>query len=206
MEFTQGGFAQDKRIKIARRLKQQEHIRLVIDDDLLEEKPIQSDTPSLGSVSPLDSTIKVPTTKTEYDNVHVEITLNHPRTKNFVNLTSDKQKVLYNKLFQRMIEKLPIPLVQTKITKTFEFCKSGHIHLHACVEYSLPTGKYYPMGLIADLVKPYLSCLKQCYQDRNCFPEYQRYRSPSIACQYFNNDLTRREVWLAYIHKESYNN
>ena len=188
------------------RMKQQEHIKLSF-SDIIEE--VSDDdkgvVPSLVEPHPPNSPNKEPKQVDQYDDVHIEITLNHPRTHRFCNMTSDEQKVLYNKLFQKMIEKLPIPLVKTTIQKTFEYCKTGHIHLHACVIYSLPTGKYYSMGLIADLVKKYLSLIKQVYQDKYCFPELQRYRSPSIVCQYFNGDLKRREIWLSYIHKEIYN-
>lgn len=191
---------------LPRKIKTQEHIKLSF-TDIIEEVSDNDKgiAPVLVALCPPDSSTKEQIQVDQYDDVHIEITLNHPRTHRFCNMTSDEQKVLYNKLFQKMIEKLPIPLVKTTIQKTFEYCKSGHIHLHACVIYSLPTGKYYPMGLIADLVKKYLSQIKQVYQERYCFPEYQRYRAPSIVCQYFNGDLKRREIWLSYIHKEIYN-
>ena len=185
-----------------RKLKEQEHIKLSFNDLITESDGVGH---SLGSPTPPTTVSKELLNDSQYDDVHVEITLNHPRTAKFNNMTSDEQKVLYTKLFHKMIEKLPVPLCQTKIERTFEYCKSGHIHLHACVIYQLPKGKYYPMGLIADLVKKYLSQIKQVYQDRNCYPEWTRYKAPSIVCQYFNNDQKRREVWLSYIHKEIYN-
>jgi len=156
---------------------------------------------SLGSTTPPDSPVPVP------DNVDIfiELTLNHPRNTRFNNMTSDMQKKLYDKIFSAMTETRPLPLCGMKVERVFEYCKTGHVHLHANITYTLPKGKYYPMGIVGDLAKRYLRLIKQVYQEKNCYPEFNRYRCPSIVVQY-NEDVKRRDVWLAYMHKASYNN
>lgn len=173
---------------IGKRLKLKDDIK--IDLTLIED----GEAPSLGRASP----------QLQYSDVHLEITLNHPRTSKFVNMTSDEQRKLYDKMFSKMMQHLPEPLCETHITKVYEYCKSGHVHLHACVEYKLSKA-HFPMGLIADTVKRWLNQIKQVYQEKNCFTEFNRYRSPSITCQYFQNNKERKAVWLEYMHKADYN-
>jgi len=134
----------------------------------------------------------------------LEITLNHPRTPKFCNMTSDEQRKHYDKLFDKIKTYLPEPLCEQHISRVFEYCKTGHVHLHACIDYKLKD-IHFPMGLVADVCKRFLTTIKQVFQERYCYPEYNRYRSPSIVCQYFQDDIKRREVWIEYMYKMDYN-
>lgn len=129
------------------------------------------------------------------------ITMNYPRTKSFVNKTSTEQKKLYSKLFQTLEG---INFLTNNSKYIYEYCQSGHIHLHGYVEMNVET-KGSPIGAVADVVKRYLSMLPkkyQTYNDKSMFSEYIRYRCPSICVQYiFKDDVEGLKQWETYMNK-----
>lgn len=158
-----------------------------------DEKPKKGGAPSLVEPRPHDSTLEaVP----KYG--CLEITLNYPRTSAFVAKPSLKQKELYIRIWNIIKCACGIPLYSNI---TFEYCKSGHIHLHGYIIPSIST--YYIIGYISDIVKAYLSLLPKKYQryvDTHMYSEFNRYRGPSICVQY-NNDVERFKTWEAYMRK-----
>lgn len=131
-----------------------------------------------------------------------EITLNYPRTTAFVNAIATKQKRMYSDWWRKGIAILGIENIKHS-GMMFEYCKTGHIHLHGYV--FLDEVKIYPVGGIADLSKTFLSFLTKKYRkycDHNLYPEYGRYRSPAVVVQYrYKSETARAREWLDYITK-----
>lgn len=134
---------------------------------------------------------------------YLEITLNYPRTAGFKNMTSDKQKGLYSRLLQ-LIKCTFGPTGIERCEHTFEFCKSGHVHLHASIIFVFST-IHIPIGVVSDVVKTYLNQLPKrysVYQEGCMHIGFIRYRSPSIAVQYTSfEDKKRIDIWNKYINK-----
>lgn len=128
-----------------------------------------------------------------------EITLNYPRTASFIKKLSGEQQRMYIKMWDILKCSCGMPMASGV---KFEYCKSGHVHLHGYLIPSMTT--YYIIGYISDLVKSYLRMLPKKYQQYNekcMFSGYYRYRSPSICVQY-NDDPERFKTWYNYIHKD----
>ncbi len=136
---------------------------------------------------------------------YIELTLNLPRTSAFANATSMKQRLFYLKIYN-LIKCTFGPLACTESEHYFEYCKTGHVHLHSLIKFELP-GKHVPIGVVADIVKVYLSQLTKKYSnyaDSCMYSDYIRYKSPSIVCQYTEVDnIERIEIWRNYIKKYS---
>lgn len=153
---------------------------------------------SLGSPSPLViATAEQKALLSKYG--CIEITLNYPRTSGFVKMVSRKQKQMYLKIWDVIKCACGIPLESKCV---FEYCKSGHVHLHG---YLIPSVEnYYVLGYIADIVKTYVNMLPKkysIYNDKCMFSEFLRYRSPSICVQYNKSDVRFNE-WLNYLNKQ----
>lgn len=134
------------------------------------------------------------------DEIYLSVTLNVPRTLGFTRMSSHDQKKLYIKLFEHMMVcNRPIGW-HTQTMHTFEFCKTGHVHLHAKIVYT-PVGRYYIAGLIADLVKAYKRSVgrKTYYDDKCYYPEWDRYKDASICIQ--REQGSRKRLWDEYMFK-----
>jgi len=131
-----------------------------------------------------------------------EITMNYPRTSAFVLATSERQKKIYAELWRKTIAVFD-SLTITKSRYIYEYCKSGHVHLHGYIDIELE--KFYPVGGIADLVKTYLNLLPKKYQkyiDSKMSAEWARYRDNNICVQYVEIDNKQRiHDWETYINK-----
>lgn len=134
---------------------------------------------------------------------NLEITLNFPRTTVFKNAKSDSQKALYLRLLQ-IIKCTFGPTTLEECEYTFEYCKNGHIHMHASLLFNFPH-LHIPIGVVSDVVKTYLKQLPKRYsnyQEGSMFVNYIRYKSPSITVQYVSiEDSKRSEIWKTYINK-----
>jgi len=167
-------------------------------DDLCEAKG------SLGSPSPLSqSTIYRLPYKGECS---IELTLNYPRTDKFTLLSSTKQKEIYYQLFTQLVTVVD-PLRVKRIEHVYEYCKSGHVHMHARISYN-DTYACYPIGLIGDIVKKWISNMPHVkyqqydkYKDKCMYEEYGRYYSPSIVCQ-FQFATDHYAEWTDYMNKQ----
>lgn len=137
----------------------------------------------LGSTSP-----NFPTT-------YFEVTINYPRTKAFLNKTSEKQKQIYRLIWHN----IKCTLGQPESTDfTFEACKTGQIHLHGYIGIKLEN--IIPAILICDLAKNILKCLPKKYanfNEANYYPDYKRFRNPAICIQ----NSSSIDKWKEYIYK-----
>lgn len=158
-------------------------------------KPVQSE--------PLEELCPPVVTVTSNTGCHIELTLNYPRTAVFIQLSSEHQKALYKKLYHKVLHTFGLQAIVSDIY-TFEYCKSGHVHLHASIVYTFGH-KFFIRGVIADIVKKYLNELpkKYCkYMDSSMDTKYDKYKCPSICVQYNSVEcMDRIECWNAYIQK-----
>lgn len=136
---------------------------------------------------------------------HYGITINHPRTKKFLNLDSRGQQILYNRIWYNIKNTLGIPI---ESDFAFEYCESGQVHLHAYV--SIQT-KHFINGAVSDLAKSVHRQLPKKYEqfkEGQMYPKYHRYKSPSHVIQYYDDELhdvnnrASIDYWRAYIKKQ----
>lgn len=137
----------------------------------------------------------------------LEVTLNYPRVPGFIKLNSTEQKNLYNVIFKRLVHGIwPGDCTGDRYRREFEFCKSGHVHLHGWI--LCPKEKFYIIGIVADTAKRYLNMLPKRYDkyiDYNMCSEFNRYRSPMICIQY-SFTTERIAVWNKYMSKHIISN
>lgn len=137
--------------------------------------------------------------------IWIGVTLNLPRTTSFLNMTTEEQKRKYHKILKLMLEKHPVYGCTIEIDSTFEFCKTGMVHMHCALTYHTLEPMYIT-GVIVNLVKVYKRLVKQVYREASYSEKYMRYRDASICVQYYDEykdcDVTRGwEQWTGYIHK-----
>lgn len=129
------------------------------------------------------------------------VTINHPRSVIFLNVQSDRQKLMYAKIWQQLAYSCNI------VTKDFifEYCKSGQIHLHGLVVYKFVSAGHI-IGLISDIVKSLLPALgsgknkRESFQEASMYSQWNRYRSPAICVQYLDTDKSILD-WKIYMSK-----
>lgn len=134
--------------------------------------------------------------KKELTESYLEITLNHPQTKRFLAMNSTKQKALYCSIWNCIKNEFQLDGTSAYI---YEYTKLGQVHLHGYIK--LPPGNFFIAGAISDIVKRYLNLLPKkysLYNSNNYYPEYDRYRCPSICVQY-TNDIS---AWKDYMAKD----
>lgn len=138
---------------------------------------------------------------------YLGITLNYPRTKQFLALNSVEQK----KLYERWIHNFMHSLGQLQHGDDFkfvnEYCSSGQVHSHGYIPLHQ---ECFVAGAISDIVKAILKHLpkKQSeFKESNYSPQYNRYRCPSVVVQYYdilNTDSLDKgsiEYWKTYLKK-----
>lgn len=136
---------------------------------------------------------------------HIELTLNHPRTKSFCNMRSNKQKELYRKHYNILKCVFGIDAYdENKSEYHFEYCQTGHIHLHASMYFDLKRC-YNIYGAIADMAKTYHQMLPKKYanfKDSYMSTKFYRYQCPAICIGYNQIDNKKRiEEWVKYCRK-----
>lgn len=133
--------------------------------------------------------------------IKLAITLNCPRSKRFLSLTSEEQKRAYRSMFMKLVEYKIEFLDEMEYDYEFEYCKTGQIHLHGWISYG--TTKVLSLaGLVSDTVKRYLRMpmIRQVYREKAYFPTLQRYRSASICVQICDDEYF--DHWKNYMIKE----
>jgi len=165
----------------------------------------ESRTVPLGIGTPRKLTVedKILLPSTSFGGV-LEVTLNLPRVKGFVNAKQDEQRAMYCRRWRQIIHSVS-PLGTGLLHRcTYEVCKTGHVHLHGII-YLPVDKKYFVDGIVADVVKTYLQTLPRrysTYKDGCMNKKFPTYRSPSISCSYvYKDDLTRINHWEGYINK-----
>lgn len=126
-------------------------------------------------------------------NAFLEVTLNAPRVKGFVNLTSRQQQSLLLKVFRTATTKL-----NCESELKYEFGKDGTVHAHGWIRLK---DKGHITGLIMDIAKYFHRCFKQPVSVNHYCSEWMRFRSPSCCIQYrwMKSD---EDSWLKYINKQ----
>lgn len=133
----------------------------------------------------------------------IEITITYPHTTNYLSMTSDKQKQLLSKIFNRI--KGVIPVTHQAVVKyVFEYTKSGQIHLHGYVAIH-DSLKLYPIGAVSDMAKVLLSLFPKKYSKFSTDSingDWCRFRSTQGVIQYrYSHQIDRINSWKQYIEK-----
>lgn len=152
--------------------------------------------------------------------VLLEVTINLPRRKKngsptpFALMTSREQRRHYELLFKKMVHyKMFDSQEDEDMLKNsdyrFEYCQDGNVHLHGYIEYC-DTPAHFPVGVICDAVKNFSRHTSKNYNASYLYPNFNRYKSPIIVVQYFNNDNEEKyeeelNRWIKYMTKEIYN-
>lgn len=129
------------------------------------------------------------------------VTINHPRTANFLKMSSIKQEAMYRKIWYVVRNSLEWNMTEEELK--FEYCKDGQVHLHVAVVYE---SKGVVIGLISDLAKRIHACMPKKYSNfnhRSIYSDYNRYRAPCTCIQFYDSDLTFDTKWKTYINKYS---
>lgn len=142
--------------------------------------------------------------ETEYKDMNIELTLNHPRNAWFKRASSEAREKKYEEFFQLLFDHYREGIIGLKYS--FEKCKDGSDHMHAHIQFRFKEFKH-PCALVCHLVRLWLLLLPQRYcipNDREYNFKYMRIRRPSIVCQFVDPDEKKRtQDWEAYINKSS---
>lgn len=163
-----------------------------------------------GVVASLATTTPESRGRDRQDNVlleytcHLEITLKHPMTTAWVNMSSKKQKLVYSKYWNDIKNTVSVPVDSGYV---FEYHENGNVHLHGYLVYHFKHA-YSPIGMVADYAKAYLPFMPEKryrnYVNSNMHYDWVRYQSPQICVQY-KEDEDRLEAWKNYMQKEDFN-
>lgn len=125
----------------------------------------------------------------------IEYTINCP-----VNKTYDKKK--YADIMSKVIKAFPQGFPVDKDTDFyFEKCESGKLHMHGM--FRCKKQFYVIDGLVSDISKYILQAIDKRLShnfDKNYYPNFYRYRTPTICVQYTDDPL-RVLHWEQYIKK-----
>lgn len=144
-----------------------------------------------------------PTSSDTYDGI-LQVTINYPRTASFLKMSSQKQKLLYIKIFNILYNAIGMNTGDYDIV--FEACKSGQIHLHGW--FTIQHDYRVISVLLSDIVKQFLQCLPKKYstfKESNIYSQYNRYRSPALCLQYIDlsndEDIQKQQNFIEYMKK-----
>lgn len=148
---------------------------------------------TLGSTSASQVAVQAPLHTDSYEGAFLEITLNPPRVKGYLNLPSKTQKSVLLKVFRNATVKY-----NCSSEYIYEYCKDGQIHLHGFIKM-LDHGII--AGLIQDVAKCFLRCFKLSNSSRYYNSEWMRFRAPCCCIQfrYKPEDIAE---WKAYMMKQ----
>lgn len=136
--------------------------------------------------------------------VALQFTLNHPRTKAFLNASSQDQKKMYMKILFNV--KNFNGIIPDEVKYVFEHCESGQLHLHTQIKYTIKHN-FHINGLVSDFAKSvlkYLPLKYQQYKEACLFSNLNRYRDRGLCVQYFTQDNDRvRYFGDEYMAKEN---
>jgi len=137
------------------------------------------------------------------------LTIEYPHVDKYVNLSSDRQKLILSGLFRDIIHIIE-PAYIAEFHYVYEYHKTtGFVHLHGYVRV-LDTMPLYPIGGVCDMAKLYHSkmpkvkyCRYHLYSPKSLFSQYGRYKNPGICIQYlYRDDLAGLNDWKQYMAKE----
>lgn len=137
----------------------------------------------------------------------LRITISYPHVAKFLRLPSEKQKILYHRIWRDLVSAID-PLHILCQDHVFEFGKAGQIHLHGYVELTVDR-KIIPIGLVSDVVKSVLMHMPKRYERFNnkfMSSVYCQYTSPPVCVSYDFADSSEYEAskirWKKYMQKE----
>lgn len=186
----------------------------------LAERSLGGSANSARSVSPGTLKIMKQVAFRKHYGGYLEVTLNLPRSVSFKAMPSGVQKRHYSLIWNEVITVLKRKLLPIDDTAqdeiTFEYCESGHIHLHGSIRIH-EDNVLVPVGLIADLVKYFLIAYSKYlvdqytydkslkpvrYDEKNMYFLDNHYQSPMVNIRYRKTSETARIlVWETYMHK-----
>lgn len=129
------------------------------------------------------------------------VTINYPKKTTFDKMLSDKQRLVYAKIWHNIVNTFEID-PEVKEFQT-ELTQLGRVHLHGILSISLD--KYYIAGIVMDMVKTISEQFPvKCWNvvEKFYFPQWERYRGPNICVQYKTADDSYINIWNAYIKKD----
>jgi len=138
-----------------------------------------------------------------------EVTINLPRTVEFCSSVSNQQKMVYSRLWDGIKSTIS---VSSETDYVFEFCKTGHVHLHGIIKVP-PSFKLIPIGGISDIVKRFCISYSNVYKNlrlRDVIKYNEKciyymdniYKSPAICVRYRSDkEKERMTEWESYMHK-----
>lgn len=135
----------------------------------------------------------------------IGITINLPRTKKFIAMPSESQKIFLRAILKMTLKECEHKTI-IRYRVEYEYCKDGHVHLHGILWFERTDRPYSITGLLMDLDrcisrvinvalnirKPY----KTAYHD-----DFKRIRKPSHCLQYMKNYIELHR-WLEYMYKQ----
>lgn len=134
----------------------------------------------------------------------LEITLNYPPIAAYNRMTQQEQIQLYADHMRRLITSYGSGAHDVVDT---DFCceigTMGKVHLHGYIECSSLGKPHMPSGCVQDLARIWMQMLPprhRRYSTRDMYIDMERYKSPSIVCQYTDSE-DRFEKWVGYISK-----
>lgn len=171
----------------------------------LDKTSVQLDreSPSVDSLKSESSVKDVATLLGSSDGkFFIELTLNVPRVPRFNDMSTQEQRKFYMLALYKMAHCLRPQLDLSIDHACFEISKDGSYHCHALLLCNDPH-LHFPLGVVADLVRCWVKLMpKQRYDPRCMMSHYQRYRAPSIVCQYKDMDDTEElDRWRTYLRK-----
>ncbi|AYP28727.1 MAG: putative replicase [Cressdnaviricota sp.] len=135
------------------------------------------------------------------------ITISLPHTTAFLNMPSVKQAKQYRQIWNVIKNALGVPFDSDF---SLEYNQNGQVHLHGYIQM-VNTSARFVNGAISDIAKAIHLCLPKKFRnfnEKNLFPNINRYRCPSHVIQYYDptnhniNDPSSIEYWKAYIKKD----
>lgn len=135
--------------------------------------------------------------------VSLEITINHPRTKPFERMSKDRQISLLNSLYYAARASIETKIIEDSVRH--ELCKDGHVHLHAYIIIEVPS-RYIPQGIVMRAVRSIIQKMPvrthaQLTNYHYC-SQYFCFKSPAVLVQ-LTKDEARLKKWDTYINKST---
>lgn len=134
----------------------------------------------------------------------IGITINLPRTKQFVKLTSNEQKVVLKYILNASLRQIDKKCV-FRYLHEYEYCKDGHVHLHGVIYYNKGDVKS-NVGLLMDIDRELRLVINKALKINTAYKNtyndvFKRIKKPSHCLQYMKDDK-ELDRWLIYMYKQ----
>lgn len=131
----------------------------------------------------------------------LEVTLNLPNYKEYVNLDTSGKFCLYKNIWDDMMR--AVDHNGCRHSYNIEYCRNGNPHMHGFMEFEFDHD-IFAEGLVMDVVRRFFANIPQRYRAqirKNPYDTYlKRFRAPAICINY-KNSLSHQ--WLCYMNKNA---